>query len=115
LGEQVNRVLAEHLPLLFAVDFTAGMESALDEIATGKRDGRAYLLDFWAQAAAQFGAGVVAATVNGGSKSKEASQVDSELGQCPQCGKPLVRRNGKHGAFIGCSGYPKCRHTAPVT
>ena len=28
---------------------------------------------------------------------------------CPRCGKDLVRRNGKHGEFIGCSGFPKCR------
>ncbi|MDU2123184.1 MAG: NERD domain-containing protein [Clostridium celatum] len=28
---------------------------------------------------------------------------------CPRCGKELVRRNGKHGQFIGCSGFPRCR------
>jgi DNA topoisomerase-1 len=30
---------------------------------------------------------------------------------CPDCGKPLVARRGKRGVFLGCSGYPKCRHT----
>lgn len=28
---------------------------------------------------------------------------------CPRCGKTLVKRQGKHGEFIGCSGFPKCR------
>lgn len=28
---------------------------------------------------------------------------------CPRCGKELVKRMGKHGEFIGCSGFPKCR------
>ena len=28
---------------------------------------------------------------------------------CPRCGKALVKRQGKHGEFIGCSGFPKCR------
>lgn len=28
---------------------------------------------------------------------------------CPRCGKVLVKRQGKHGEFIGCSGFPKCR------
>src|SRR5262249_25544073 len=28
---------------------------------------------------------------------------------CPNCGKPLVRREGRRGPFLGCSGYPKCR------
>lgn len=30
---------------------------------------------------------------------------------CPRCGKDLVKRKGKHGDFIGCSGFPKCRFT----
>jgi ssDNA-binding Zn-finger/Zn-ribbon topoisomerase 1 len=33
-----------------------------------------------------------------------------DLGQCPDCGKPLVRRRGKYGSFVGCSGYPECRY-----
>src|SRR5207247_3028390 len=30
---------------------------------------------------------------------------------CQECGKPMVIRRGKRGPFLGCSGYPKCRHT----
>jgi len=30
---------------------------------------------------------------------------------CPKCGAELVRRNGKHGSFLGCSTYPKCDYT----
>ncbi|MDE3101620.1 MAG: type I DNA topoisomerase [Chloroflexota bacterium] len=29
---------------------------------------------------------------------------------CPQCGKPLARRRGRFGPFIGCTGYPECRY-----
>ncbi|MGC9157667.1 MAG: type I DNA topoisomerase [Terracidiphilus sp.] len=29
---------------------------------------------------------------------------------CPQCGKPLVLRQGSYGEFVSCSGYPKCRY-----
>ncbi len=32
-------------------------------------------------------------------------------GMCPRCGNSLVRRNGRRGAFWGCSGYPRCRFT----
>ncbi len=31
--------------------------------------------------------------------------------KCPRCGGLLVKRNGKYGAFLGCSGYPDCRYT----
>lgn len=37
------------------------------------------------------------------------SEKNEEL--CPHCGKKLVERNGKFGAFVGCSGYPMCRYT----
>jgi DNA topoisomerase-1 len=33
---------------------------------------------------------------------------------CEDCGKPMVVRQGKRGPFLGCSGYPKCRHTEEV-
>jgi len=33
---------------------------------------------------------------------------------CPRCGAPMVLRHGKHGAFLGCSTYPRCRGTRPV-
>ena len=32
---------------------------------------------------------------------------------CPDCGKPLVRRQGRFGPFVSCSGYPKCRYRPP--
>lgn len=32
---------------------------------------------------------------------------------CPRCGAPLRLKEGKRGAFWGCSGFPACRHTAP--
>jgi len=36
-----------------------------------------------------------------------------ELGPCPECGKPLGRRNGRRGTFVGCTGYPSCKYIQP--
>ena len=30
---------------------------------------------------------------------------------CPLCGKPMLSRQGRFGKFLGCSGYPECKHT----
>jgi DNA topoisomerase-1 len=30
---------------------------------------------------------------------------------CPNCGKEMVKRAGKAGEFLGCSGYPECKTT----
>lgn len=31
--------------------------------------------------------------------------------QCVKCGKALVKKSGKYGVFLGCSGFPDCRYT----
>ncbi|MEK6655469.1 MAG: type I DNA topoisomerase, partial [Thermodesulfobacteriota bacterium] len=33
---------------------------------------------------------------------------------CPLCGKPMLARQGRFGKFLGCSGYPECKHTINV-
>jgi len=33
--------------------------------------------------------------------------------ECPKCGADLKVRSGKYGYFVGCSGYPECKHTEP--
>ena len=35
--------------------------------------------------------------------------------KCTLCGKGLVKKHGRFGEFIGCSGYPKCKYTRPIT
>jgi DNA topoisomerase-1 len=32
---------------------------------------------------------------------------------CPECGKPLLKRQGRFGPFVSCSGYPGCRYRPP--
>ena len=33
---------------------------------------------------------------------------------CPLCGKPMLARQGRFGKFLGCTGYPECKHTINV-
>ena len=46
----------------------------------------------------------------------DANQVNrKDLPECPSCKKGrLQQRNGKFGAFLGCTNYPSCRYTQPV-
>ncbi len=32
-----------------------------------------------------------------------------EISKCPKCGKAMIRREGRFGPFLGCSGFPQCR------
>jgi DNA topoisomerase I len=129
LGQQVLQALQQRLPGLFEVDFTAQMETALDEIAAGQRDGRAYLRDFWGQVAPLFGEAVIQATLASSATGKSGkaqaaaaapkratpTKAKSGVGDgvCPRCGAQLVQRQSARGAFWGCSAFPKCRHTQP--
>jgi DNA topoisomerase-1 len=38
----------------------------------------------------------------------KADQVLDEL--CPNCGKPLVVKQGRFGEFTACTGYPECKY-----
>jgi len=34
---------------------------------------------------------------------------------CPECGRPLIKKQGRYGVFLACSGYPECKYTTSVT
>ncbi|HEY8755767.1 MAG TPA: type I DNA topoisomerase [Candidatus Dormibacteraeota bacterium] len=48
-----------------------------------------------------------------GAESSTGSAAPEELGACPDCGKPLARRSGRRGTFVGCTGYPSCKYIQP--
>ena len=33
---------------------------------------------------------------------------------CPKCQSSLVIKTGRYGKFLGCSGYPECKHIEPL-
>jgi DNA topoisomerase-1 len=33
---------------------------------------------------------------------------------CPECGKPMIRREGRYGPFYGCQDYPNCKGVVNV-
>ena len=46
---------------------------------------------------------------------REGKEPTNEVvGICPECGNQLIKRMGRYGEFIGCSGFPKCRFTKSV-
>ena len=46
------------------------------------------------------------------SSSSEPEIVEGRV--CPKCESSLVIKTGRYGKFIGCSGYPKCKHIEPL-
>ena len=83
--------------------FTAKMEEDLDKVEAGKLK-RVSLLDRFYKRFHN--------TLELAKKQKRWTPDPVPTGEsCPKCGSALHRRWSKNGWFIGCSGYPKCKHT----
>ena len=55
--------------------------------------------------------GNIAQDENGAISKAEAESTDII---CDECGKNMVIKEGRFGRFLGCSGYPECKHTKPL-
>lgn len=33
---------------------------------------------------------------------------------CDKCGKPMVKKEGRYGEFLACTGYPECKQTESI-
>jgi DNA topoisomerase-1 len=51
----------------------------------------------------------------GDDNSSDAAEPDIVEGRvCPTCQSPLQIKTGRYGKFIGCTGYPACKHIEPL-
>ncbi|HEY7738397.1 MAG TPA: type I DNA topoisomerase [Candidatus Limnocylindria bacterium] len=97
-------LLTGHFADVVDPEFTARMETRLDEIAGGRRDWVPTVREFWEPFSEQVEAG----------KTAIPKQVEETDIVCPQSGHMMLKRLGKNGWFLGCSGYPECKFTMPV-
>ena len=101
IGKETTEKLQEYFSNLINVKYTAKMEENLDEIATGNLVWNEVLKEFYDEFEPM--------VENAFDKmEKKAPEETGEL--CPECSKPLVKRNGKYGEFIACSNYPECKY-----
>jgi DNA topoisomerase I len=54
---------------------------------------------------------VVNVAIAGGKAEAKPDEPTGEM--CPESGHPLVRRYGRYGAYVACSGYPECKYKPP--
>jgi len=103
LGFVVNDLLVEHFPVVFDIGFTATMEEELDEIARGEGP--------WEPVVKQFYQPLEAA-LESAAAAPRVEEVTDEV--CDKCGKPMIKRWGRYGQFLACSGFPECKNTRPL-
>ena len=107
-GMIVNDLLVQYFPDILSVDFTARLEDELDKIAEGGP---------WVPVIGSFyGQFAEKLIIADEALPKLDLKAEPELvgRECPLCGNDLVYREGRYGRFIGCSTFPKCRHTEQI-
>lgn len=45
---------------------------------------------------------------------QETKVDNTPVKDCVKCGKPMVKKEGRFGEFLACTGYPDCKHTESV-
>ena len=105
IGFIVNDLLSDHFDEIMDVGFTSQMENELDQIAEGDKP--------WVDVIQQFYDTFLPELEKAKETMPELPKAEPEpVGRdCPDCGKPLVYREGRFGKFISCSGYPSCHYT----
>jgi DNA topoisomerase-1 len=107
LGRLVADLLLQHFPDVVDVGFTAHLEEDLDRVEDGQAD--------WVQVVQQFYQPFERDLKRAEALIEEVEMKPEPTGEpCPLCGRELVRKQGRFGTFIACSGYPECTYTRPV-
>ncbi|MDR3020884.1 MAG: type I DNA topoisomerase [Treponema sp.] len=108
LGKLISDVLVEHFPLYVDADFTASMETKLDEVEENRISWPEMIREFWDP---------FKTTVDEVSKTVESYKgtLDEMTDLiCEKCEKPMLKKLGRFGFFIACSGFPECRNTKSI-
>jgi DNA topoisomerase-1 len=124
-GRLVTTFLIKYFPRYVSHDFTANLENELDEISAGDRLWREVLSRFWKD----FSKALEGTTELRITEVLDA--IDEALAPhlyppradggdprvCPLCnaGRLNLKTARSGGAFIGCTNYPECRYTRPLS
>lgn len=101
IGIETTDKLQEGFSDIINVEYTANMEKELDEIAEAKINNVDVLKEFYDK---------FEPLVEDAFKNMEKKEAEKTGESCPNCGSPLVIRNGKYGEFVACSNYPECKY-----
>jgi DNA topoisomerase-1 len=128
IPEDKGRVVTAFLESFFGryveYDFTANLEEQLDRVSNGEIDWKQLLRDFWKDFIAAVGDIKELRITNVLDALNDilaphifpASADGGDARACPSCGNgQLSLKLGKFGSFVGCSNYPNCKFTRPMT
>ena len=108
LGKMINKILVESFPAVINEEFTAKVENELDQVEEDKLVWNNIISDFY---------GPFKKTVDNVMEHQESIKgfLDEQTDKvCELCGKPMVKKLGRFGFFLACSGFPECHNTKSI-
>ena len=108
LGKMINKILVESFPAVINEEFTAKVENELDQVEEDKLVWNNIIADFY---------GPFKETVDNVMEHQESIKgfLDEQTDKvCELCGKPMVKKLGRFGFFLACSGFPECHNTKSI-
>ena len=108
LGKMINKILVESFPAVINEEFTAKVENELDQVEEDKLVWNDIISDFY---------GPFKQTVDNVMEHQESIKgfLDEQTDKvCELCGKPMVKKLGRFGFFLACSGFPECHNTKSI-
>ncbi|MEE8187624.1 MAG: type I DNA topoisomerase [Kiloniellales bacterium] len=121
-GRLVTAFLTSFFERYVQYNFTADLETQLDDISGGRKDWKSVLHQFWdgfSKSVAETRDLSISDVIDALDRDLgphffplDADNPDKDPRACPACetGR-LGLKLGRNGGFIGCSGYPDCRYT----
>jgi DNA topoisomerase-1 len=108
LGKMISDMLSEYFPHVVDAAFTATMETRLDEVEENKTNWPDMIREFYDPFKARVDE--VGKTL----ESYKGSLDEMTDLVCEKCGKPMVKKLGRFGFFLACSGFPDCKNTRSI-
>jgi len=108
LGRIISEILIDSFPDIVEVHFTADMEKRLDEVEENKEEWHSMIREFY---------GPFKHRVDHVMDTLESIKgvLDEQTDfKCEKCGRPMVKKLGRYGFFLACSGFPECMNTKSI-
>ena len=108
LGRMICRILVESFPEVINEHFTAEVENNLDKVEQDELVWNTMIADFFTPFKKRVDEVMESVASVKGSLDEPTDKI------CEKCGKPMMKKLGRFGFFLACSGFPECHNTKSI-
>lgn len=108
LGRMICQILVEAFPDVINEGFTAEIENKLDEVEKNNIVWNSMIGEFY---------GPFRRRIDEVERTQESVKgfMDEPTDKtCDKCGRPMIKKLGRFGYFLACTGFPECKNTRSV-